>query len=49
MEIRAWFINIFGEVFSKDFENYETFNFFVEDATKVETKLTSFVSIDARR
>lgn len=41
---QAWFINMWGESFSKVFDSFEEMNEFIERAYEVKTRLTGFVS-----
>ena len=43
--IRAWFVNMLGEQFSKDFETLEEFEAFIDRARQVGTKLIGSVGI----
>ena len=43
--IRAWFENMFGDHFSKDFKTLEEFESFIDEALQVGTKLIGYVGI----
>ncbi|MCR5502089.1 MAG: hypothetical protein K6F53_03700 [Lachnospiraceae bacterium] len=45
MEYRAFFINIFGKRFSKDFGNSEEMDAFIAIANEAGTRLLGFVSL----